>query len=154
MQMSPLLPSTSSKQISIHAQERADPTFIQSSRFVIESWLLLFHLELVMKFQNSQTLREIVRTQQVRTMKRPNPSSSEAISHAMDLACVFYFKRVLCLQRSAATTLLLRRHGWTAEMVTGAQILPPEFHAWVEIGDVIVNDKPYMREIYQVLERC
>jgi hypothetical protein len=72
----------------------------------------------------------------------------------MDLACVFYFKRVLCLQRSAATTILLRRHGATASMMTGVQILPPEFHAWVQIGDTVVNDKPYMREIYHVWESC
>jgi hypothetical protein len=72
----------------------------------------------------------------------------------MDLACVFYFKRVRCLQRSAAVTILLRRYGWRAEMVTGAQILPYEFHAWVEIDVVVANDKPYMHEIYQVLERC
>jgi transglutaminase superfamily protein len=72
----------------------------------------------------------------------------------MDLACVLYFKRVLCLQRSAATTLLLRRYGWRAEMVTGVQILPFASHAWVEIEGTVVNDKPYMLDIYQVLERC
>jgi hypothetical protein len=39
-------------------------------------------------------------------------------------------------------------------MVTGAQIVPYEFHAWVEIEGAVINDKPYMHEIYQVLERC
>jgi hypothetical protein len=72
----------------------------------------------------------------------------------MDLACVLYFKRVFCLQRSSATTILLRRYGWRAEMVTGAQISPFEFHAWTEVNHLIVNDKPYLHEIYQVLERC
>jgi hypothetical protein len=72
----------------------------------------------------------------------------------MDLACVFYPKSVLCLQRSAATTLLLRRHGIRAELVIGAQMLPFKSHAWVEVEGTVVNDKPYMREIYQVLERC
>ncbi len=70
----------------------------------------------------------------------------------MDLACVFYFKRVLCLQRSAATTLLMRRHGIGVQMFTGAQIIPPEFHAWVEVNGIVVNDKPYMRDIYQIFE--
>jgi transglutaminase superfamily protein len=41
---------------------------------------------------------------------------------------------VLCLQRSAATTLLLRRHGWDAEMVIGAKLLPFQSHAWVEVN--------------------
>jgi hypothetical protein len=72
----------------------------------------------------------------------------------MDYACVFYVKRVLCLQRSAATTILLRRYGWSAEMVIGAQILPFKSHAWCEIKGEVVNDKPYMKDIYQVLERC
>jgi hypothetical protein len=70
----------------------------------------------------------------------------------MDLACVFFPKRVLCLQRSAATTLLLRRYGIQAEMVIGAQMLPFKSHAWVESAGVVINDRPYMREIYQVLE--
>jgi len=72
----------------------------------------------------------------------------------MDLACVFYFKRALCLQRSAATALLLKRFGWSAELVIGAQLLPFESHAWVEIDRRVVNDKPYITEIYQELERC
>lgn len=72
----------------------------------------------------------------------------------MDLACVFYFKHVVCLQRSAATTILLRRYGWDAELVIGTQMMPARFHAWVEIGDSVVNDKPYVAQIFQVLERC
>jgi hypothetical protein len=39
-------------------------------------------------------------------------------------------------------------------MVIGAHLLPFKSHAWVEVASVIVNDKPYMQEIYQVLERC
>jgi hypothetical protein len=39
-------------------------------------------------------------------------------------------------------------------MVIGAQILPFRSHAWVEIGGVVVNDKPYMPDIYRFLERC
>jgi hypothetical protein len=59
-----------------------------------------------------------------------------------------------CLQRSAATTLLLRRYGKKAEMVIGAQFLPFKAHAWVEIDGAVVNDKPYMLEVYRPLERC
>ena len=128
--------------------------FVRQKCPVLESWLLLLFFEVIMKFRSSRTLREIVCNQRTRPLSPSGTLSSGELSHAMDLACVFYFKRVLCLQRSAATTLLLRRHGWSAEMVTGAQILPFESHAWVEVDDAVVNDKPYMREIYQVLERC
>jgi hypothetical protein len=72
----------------------------------------------------------------------------------MDYACVFYFKCVACLQRSAATTLLLRRHGFGAELVIGAKLLPFCSHAWVEFEGTVINDKPYMHAIYKVLERC
>ncbi len=139
---------------SFHA--RLQPIFIalESKRPVIESWLLLFLFELIMRFRSSETLRTTVRKQRVRPTRSSRTCPSKQLSHAMDLACVFYFKRVRCLQRSAAITILLRRYGWEAEMVTGAQITPFEFHAWTEVDGAVVNDKPYLREIYQVLERC
>jgi hypothetical protein len=72
----------------------------------------------------------------------------------MDIACAFYPKKVLCLQRSAATVLLLRRHGIAAELVIGAQILPFRSHAWAEVDKCPVGDKPYVSRMYQELERC
>jgi hypothetical protein len=71
----------------------------------------------------------------------------------MDIACVLCLKRILCLQRSAATATLLRRFGRNAEMVIGAQILPFQSHAWVEIDRRVVNDKPYVAQIFPVLAR-
>jgi hypothetical protein len=41
-----------------------------------------------------------------------------------------------------------------AEMVIGAQLLPFQSHAWVEINGEVANDKPYITEIFEVLERC
>ena len=123
-------------------------------RSVAESWLLLLYFEFVMRFRGFKALNVIIRKAKVRPSRATLPRTSTHLCHAMDLACVFYFKQVMCLHRSAATTLLLRRHGWEAEMVIGAQIRPFKSHAWVEIGGAVVNDKPYMVEIYQVLERC
>lgn len=123
-------------------------------RLALECWLLLLYLEFVMRFRGLKRLHEIVRQQKVRPLIFDDRPPSSNLCHAADLACVFYFKQVLCLQRSAATTLLLRRHGWDVEMVIGAQLNPFSSHAWVELKDEVVNDKPYMREIYRVLERC
>src|SRR5260370_28158025 len=120
----------------------------------LESWLLVFYFEVIMRFRNFKVLHEIVRKEKIRLADDSIRRSSADLCHAVDLACVFYFKQVMCLQRSAATTLLLRRHGWEAEMVIGAQVLPFRSHAWVEIKDTIVNDRPYMLDIYRVLERC
>jgi hypothetical protein len=73
---------------------------------------------------------------------------------AVDMACIWYWKEALCLQRSAATACLLRQYGVAAKLVIGAQQMPFKAHAWVEVEDRVVNDKPYMHEMYAVLDRC
>jgi len=60
----------------------------------------------------------------------------------------------LCLQRSAAAVCLLKSYGVRALMVIGAQQMPFKTHAWVEVDGHIVNDNPYISEIYAVLDRC
>jgi hypothetical protein len=123
-------------------------------RLAFKSWLLLLYFEFIMRFCDFRRLHDIVRKQRVHPRLSVRGPSSSELCRSIDLACVFYLKQVLCLQRSAATAILLRRHGWKAEMVIGAQILPFKSHAWVEVDGSVVNDKPYMLEIYQVLERC
>jgi hypothetical protein len=122
-------------------------------RLGLESWLLLLYFDWVMRFRDFKWLYAVVREQKVRSTTKVR-KTSEQLCHAADLASVFYFKRVQCLQRSAATAVLLRRHGWKAEMVIGVQLLPFMSHAWAEIDGHVVNDKSYMLEIFQVLERC
>ena len=107
-----------------------------------------------MRFRHFKELYRSVREHRVRRTVGSSPVSQEDLCRAMDLACVFYFKRVFCLQRSVATTLLLRRHGLDAELVIGAKLLPFRSHAWVELHGEVINDKPYMHTIYQILERC
>lgn len=80
--------------------------------------------------------------------------SIEHISTAVDLAAIWYWKEVKCLQRSAALTCLLRRHGVAARMLIGAQQLPFKAHAWVEVNSSVVGDRPYAPEMYTVVERC
>jgi hypothetical protein len=86
--------------------------------------------------------------------KPVSPDSVERICSAVDMACIWYWKEALCLQRSAATTCLLRSYGVSAQMVVGAQQMPFKAHAWVEVNGRVVNDKPYTPEIYAVLDRC
>ncbi|MFP5227313.1 MAG: lasso peptide biosynthesis B2 protein [Acidobacteriota bacterium] len=82
------------------------------------------------------------------------PGTVDAICGVIDTAAVWYWKQVSCLHRSAATTCLLRRAGIDARLVIGAQALPFRAHAWVEIEGIVVNDKPYVPEIYAILDRC
>ena len=123
-------------------------------RLVFKSYLVLIRIEFLMLFRSLRSLHELVRKQVVRSFRTRLSPSIEELCHAMDLACVFYPKNIMCLQRSAATTLLLRRHGMKAEMVIGARLLPFKSHAWVEVDTIVVNDKPYMSDIYRILERC
>ena len=86
--------------------------------------------------------------------RTPTGNVVDQICSAVDMACIWYWKEALCLQRSAATACLLKNHGVPARMVIGAQQKPFRAHAWVEVEGRVVNDKPYVSEMYSVLERC
>jgi Transglutaminase-like superfamily len=86
--------------------------------------------------------------------RTPAPDAIEKICSAVDLACIWYRKEVLCLQRSAATACLLREQGVAAQMVLGARQMPFKAHAWVEVNGRVVNDKPYTPQMYSVLDKC
>jgi len=123
--------------------------------FVCKSWLLLAYLDVLMRFRSFHDLYDLVRRRESNPRSFGRSPRPEDLVHAVDLACVFYFKQVQCLQRSAAATLLLREYGYPARLVIGAQILPFYSHAWVEcpVG-VVVNDKPSVRTRYSELSGC
>ena len=124
------------------------------TRNILKSWLLLLYVGWLMRLRGFERVHRIVGDKSVKRTPAVGLIPSSDLCRAMDIACVFYFKHVLCLQRSAATTILLRWHGWDAEMVIGVQMVPFKSHAWCEVNGLVVNDKPYMMEIYTVLERC
>lgn len=78
----------------------------------------------------------------------------DRVCDAVNHACVWYPKRVLCLQRSFVTTYLLRKHGVAAQMVLGAQKLPFKAHAWVEVDGRAVNERSDVQATYAVWDRC
>lgn len=87
------------------------------------------------------------------------PSSGASIPcvqvcRAIDVACIWHWKQIQCLQRSAATTCLLRSHGTNAQMVIASRRMPFQAHAWVEVEGQVVNDKPHVQQTYAVLDRC
>ena len=79
---------------------------------------------------------------------------SDRVCTAVNDACVWYPKRVLCLQRSFVTTCLLRHCGFPAQMVMGAQKFPFKAHAWTEVNGRPVNERRDVQRIYLVWERC
>src|SRR5258708_8273100 len=68
-----------------------------------------------------------------------NTRGSTEICQAVDLAAVLYFRRVLCLQRSAATACLLKRYGFPPQLVIPVQHLPFPSHPSVALHDPLLN---------------
>jgi hypothetical protein len=113
----------------------------------------LIRFETYLLRSNFQGLHRKVRRYPVASTRR-GTHDIDKLCRAIDLACIWYWKQVLCLQRSAATTCLLRQFGVPAHMVIGAQQIPFRTHAWVEVDAQVVNDRAYVREIYSVLDCC
>jgi hypothetical protein len=120
---------------------------------VLSAYLELIIFDLYLARRSFEALYRKVRNCPVAT-KTGSPHVIEAVCSAVDVACVCYPKHVLCLQRSAATACLLKRNGVSAEMIIGSKQMPFQAHAWVEVAGRVVNDKPYVQEIYAVLDRC
>ena len=114
----------------------------------------LIYFDLYLSRRNFAALYEKVRNYPLGKKRQPGPETIERICSAMDMACIWYWKEALCLQRSAATACLLKQYGVSAQLVIGAQQIPFKAHAWVEVEGRVVNDRPYMGEIYAVLDRC
>ena len=73
---------------------------------------------------------------------------------AVNYACIWYPKQVLCLQCAFVTTYLLRRKGVSARMILGAQKLPFKAHAWVEVDGHAINERSNVQATYTVWDRC
>lgn len=123
------------------------------SLLVLRAYLKLVHFDLLLARGNFAVLYRKVRNYPMGDTAEPRPAV-EQICAAMDMACIWYWKEVLCLERSAVTVCLLKRYGIPAQMMIGTQQMPFRAHAWVEVNGRIVNDKPYIREIYDVLDEC
>jgi hypothetical protein len=123
------------------------------SFLVLKAYLKLMYFDLYLARGNFAALYDRVRNYSI-GLPTDAPNAVEKICAAVDMACIWYWKEALCLQRSAATACLLKQHGIVAQLVIGAQQMPFKAHAWVEVEGLVVNDKPYTPDMYGVLERC
>lgn len=119
----------------------------------VEAYLLLIAHDAFMARHDLAALHRQIKSFPQRTIE-PHAGAAELVSHALNVACAFYPKQALCLQRSAVLVKMLRRRGVPAHMVIGAQKLPFKAHAWVEVNGTIVNDRLASREKFHVLEVC
>jgi hypothetical protein len=123
------------------------------SFLVLRAYFRLIQFDVFLARGNFEDLYKKVRNYPIKG-RATSRDAIERVCSAVDMACIWYWKEVLCLQRSAATACLLRTVGVHGELVIAAQQMPFKAHAWVEVDGRIVNDKPYMREMYEVLDRC
>jgi len=123
------------------------------SFLVLKAYLKLIHFDLYLVRGNFAALYSKVRNYPI-GKKASSAEAIERVCSAVDMACIWYWKEALCLQRSAATACLLKKYGVPAQMVIGTQNMPFKAHAWVEVAGRVVNDKPYTPEMYAVLDRC
>jgi hypothetical protein len=123
------------------------------SFLVLRAYLKLIHIDLYLARGNFAALYNKVRACPIGKAIEAD-EAVEMVCAAVDMACIWYWREVLCLQRSAVTACLLKRCGVPAQMVIGAQQMPFRAHAWVEVDGRVVNDKPYMQEMYAVLDKC
>ena len=123
------------------------------SFLVLRAYLLLIQIDFHLARGNFDTLYNKVRNYPI-DEKPVLGNSVDQICSAVDIACIWYWKEALCLQRSAAAACLLKGFGVRAQLVIGAQQLPFRAHAWVEVNGRVVNDKSYTPEMYAVLDRC
>lgn len=117
----------------------------------LQAYLLLIYFEFVLKRRDFAMLCGKV-ARPVAAERTVAPQKVEQVCAAVDMACIWYCKEVLCLQRSAVAASLLKRCSVNAQLVVGARQIPFKAHAWVEVDGRVVNDKPYMREIYRVID--
>lgn len=124
------------------------------SFLVIRTYLRLIYFGFYLMRGNFGALHERVRSSPVSRKPPASDDTVQKVCAAVDIACIWYWEEVLCLQRSATTAWLLKHYGVPARMLIGAQQVPFRAHAWVEVDGRVVNDKPYMREMYAVLDHC
>jgi hypothetical protein len=120
---------------------------------VLKAYSMLILFDLYLARNDFAGLHDKVRFYPA-TKARPSSRTIEQICAAVDMASIWYWKEVRCLERSATTACLLKQFGVAAQMVIGARQIPFKAHAWVEVDGQVVNDKPYVQELYAVLDRC
>ena len=120
------------------------------------AWLLLDALfeiaryEVIMSLRGSGSILSQLRRQSI-AAKPTSHAVERAICDAVLLATCFYWKPVLCLQRSVCTVRLLRRYGIHGRLVIGYRPSPFFSHAWVEVDGRVVYGSPAYQKRLQVL---
>lgn len=114
----------------------------------------LLAVDIFLKLAGFRFLHRAVRRWPTRSLKCLDGTAVRTVCSAVDAAALYYYKEVLCLQRSALIVCLLRMRGVAAQLVIGCRRVPFLAHAWVEVhGETVYGEEP-LEGTFCVLERC
>jgi hypothetical protein len=128
-------------------------TLLTERLFGLAALFQLFLFDLTQALGGFRFVHETVKQWPV--SKKQRPDAILKLSAALNHAARHYPKTVLCVQRSAALTCLLRSFGVPAETVIACRKVPFRGHAWVEVAGEVINENPKVQTFYNsVLTRC
>jgi len=114
---------------------------------VLGAFYEIARYEVVLRLRGSGCILRQLRQQRV-SQKACDDQLQRAICDVVLLATCFYWKPVLCLQRSVSTVRLLRKYGIGARLVIGYRPSPFFSHAWVEVnGRVVYGSAAYQQRL-------
>jgi hypothetical protein len=126
---------------------------IDQRKWTVKAWFALLIVDLSLRFGGFPRVRRMVERTRIAPAAGPDDDAIDVVCEAVERAAVFHVRSLECVQRSAATTRLLRGLGVPAVMVVGCRTMPISGHAWVEVDDRVVNDRQAVKDIYPELMR-
>lgn len=149
------MPSVASSPIPL--ARMAHPSAAPSAVQVMAAWCMLAIVDVLIGAGGFGRVVGLLRRFHNRAPAADEHSIERAatVCAAIERARLFYPRRAWCLQAAAASTILLRLNGVTADIVLGVRCIPFRAHAWVEVeGRVVINEEPGWMGLYSVIERC
>ena len=153
--LSDTIKGVSSPPVANHRIRQAGQKTMKPSRVAsLLAFIALPACEIALRVRGFSLVHTLVSACPVRQWKRRKRLPPEQICASVDLACSWYLKRTLCLERSVVGAVILRLYGYPGEVVIGARVIPFHTHAWIEIEGNVVNDTGTVQTFYGVLDRC
>jgi hypothetical protein len=119
--------------------------------FVFRALYEITRYELIVSLRGIGCILRQLRRERV-SQKPCTEELQRAICDAVLLATCFYWKPVLCLQRSVCTVRMLRKYGIDARLAIGYRPSPFFSHAWVEVnGRVVYGSAAYQQRLQSLL---
>jgi hypothetical protein len=120
------------------------PSFSKTSKFlIIKAFVALCHVNYILAKHGIYGLLDYLEKRRKIQSKDFTPNSynqAMSLSHALNLACLFFPKKITCLPWAGTMASLLLTHGISFTFVIGIQDKPFFAHAWIESEGKVVND--------------